>query len=258
MAHSNDMTSLLNKIERRLGLVPLAPNLPKEFNKEAWAEVIKDDTLVTFSRYFPKKFPYVVNEKTTICKNNRYYLNDDILGDTKVLGIIDLDWSDFGSDNLSLSQMAGYGYYMPSYYGSSTLLTDQIIGQQLNADVNSLFNNGIYIEYFDPNQFELRGIGNLNLNFKQFKVNLLVEHKNLSTISPTKMEVFEDLAVADVSNFLFRNLRYYDGLETIYVNIDLKLNELETEGNKRNEVIENIKNSYVSASNDTIPYIMTV
>lgn len=258
MAYSNNMSDLLNKLERRLGLIPLTPHLPKEFNKESWANVIMQDTMVTFSRYFPNKFPYVVNNETTTKKGDTYYLNDDLIGDTKVLGIIDLDWSDFGSDNLSLSQLGPYGYYMPNYYGSSSVLTDQIIGLQMNANIGSLFNNGVYIDFKDPNMFTIKGIGNLDLNYKCFKINLLVQHRDLSTISPTKMEIFEELAQADVAEFLYKNLRYYNNLETVFVNIDLKLEELESEGNKRENVIETLRNSYVSASNDTIPYIMTV
>ena len=52
---ANDMTLLLNKLERRLGLIPLTKHLPEEYNKEAWANLIQTDTLVTFSRYFPNK-----------------------------------------------------------------------------------------------------------------------------------------------------------------------------------------------------------
>jgi len=47
------MTRLLNKIERRLGTKML--NLPEHLTKDQWAEVIREDTLVTFSRYFPNK-----------------------------------------------------------------------------------------------------------------------------------------------------------------------------------------------------------
>ena len=72
------------------------------------------------------------------------------------------------------------------------------------------------------------------------------------------METFEALAQADIANFLKANLKYVDGLETVYVNIDLKLSELEQEASKRETIIEEIKNSYVSASNDNIPYILTV
>ena len=54
------------------------------------------------------------------------------------------------------------------------------------------------------------------------------------------------------------NLRYYDGIDTAYINIDLKLNELQEIANKRESIIEELKNSYVSASNSAIPYIWSV
>ena len=44
-ANANDMTLLLKKIERRLGLIPITPHLPKEFQREAWADTVKTDTV---------------------------------------------------------------------------------------------------------------------------------------------------------------------------------------------------------------------
>lgn len=258
MAYSNDFTTLINKMERQLGLIPLTPHLPKEFGKDSWGDIIKEDTLVTFSRYFPFKIKYRVNDETTVKKGNRYFLKDEYLGDAKVLGITDIDWSDFGSDNLSISQVGPYGYYSPSYFGAFPATIDQMIGFQLGADLASSYNTGIYIEYYDPNQFEVKGVGNLDINLKSFVINVLVQHSNLSTISPTKMETFEKLAKADIALFLFNNLKYYDGLETVYTQIDLKLSQLEEEANKRENVIEILENSYVSASNDAIPYILTI
>ena len=69
---------------------------------------------------------------------------------------------------------------------------------------------------------------------------------------------FENLAQADVANYLYMNLRYYDGFETAYVNIDLKLSELQDAANKRQDAIEELKNAYVSPSNTNIPYVWTV
>ena len=258
MAYSNDFTLLINKIEGRLGLIPLTPHLPKEYNKEAWVDIIKEQSLVTFSRFYPYKIRYPVNIETTTKKVGIYNLNDDYLGDAKVLGILDIDWSDFGSDNLSLAQIGPYGYYSPGYYGSFPCALDQKIGYKMNADIASLFNLGIYIQYHDPNAFEIRGTGNLDLNLKKFVINVLVEHRDLSTISPTKMETFEQLAQADVATFLYKNLMHYDGLETVYANIDLKINELEQEASKRETIIEKLNDSYVSASNDNIPYMLTI
>ena len=260
MAYSNDFSLLVNKIERRLGLIPLTPHLPKEYSKDTWVDIIKEDSLVTFSRFYPHKIRYPVNEDTTVKKNGIYYLNDEYLGDAKVLGIIDIDWSDFGSDNLSLAQIGPYGYYSPNYYGTYPCALDQLLGYKLNADVASLFSAGssIYIEFHDPNAFEIKGIGDLDYNLRQFVVNVIVEHRDLSTISPTKMETFEMLAIADVATFLVKNLSHYDGLETVYANIDLKIGELEQEASKRESVIDILKDAYVSASNDSIPYILTI
>ena len=72
------------------------------------------------------------------------------------------------------------------------------------------------------------------------------------------METFEALAQADIAQFLYRYLKYYDQLQTVYATIDLKLQDLETEANKREEVINYIKESYVSASNANQPLMYTV
>ena len=72
------------------------------------------------------------------------------------------------------------------------------------------------------------------------------------------MEKFEELAQADIANYLYMNLRYYDNLEPMYVNIDLKLSELQDEANKRDDLIEELKNANVSMANDSVPAIWTV
>ena len=261
MALANDMTALVNKIEKRLGLKPLTPHLPKEYNKEAWAEVILEDTMVTFSRYFPNKVRFVVDESTCIktVENEKtvYYIKEELLGGVKLLGVMDIDWQDTSSDNVSLGQTAGYGYYVPNYGGIEETL-NTFLGYQTAADVSSLYNNNIFVDFIYPNKISISRAGNLDVNLNRFVVNLLVEHSTLSTISPTKMETFEALAQADIARFLHMNLRYFDNLETIFVNIDLKLSELDQEASKRENIIDDIKNSYVSAANDNIPYIMTV
>ena len=58
MAHANNMTTVLSKIERNLGLMPLVPHLPEKYGKDAWADTITSQTLDTFSRFFPWKVPF--------------------------------------------------------------------------------------------------------------------------------------------------------------------------------------------------------
>ena len=258
---ANDISVLLDKIERRLGLIMLTPHLGKKFGKEAWAKVIETDTMVTFSRYYPRQIPFTVNSETCVMRREHnktyYYIKDEYLKGTKLLGVRDIDWQDTSADNISVGQTAGYGYYVPAYGGMEDTLTSFTQFQQA-ADIGSLYNNQIYVDFEYPNKLWIGRAGNLDVNLSSFVVLLLVPHTNLQTISPTMMETFEALAQADIAKFLVENLKYVDNLETVYVQIDLKMDDLREEAGKRDNVIEDLKNSYVSASNSTIPYVITV
>ena len=262
-ANANDMTRLVNKIERRLGLIPITPHLPEPFDKEHWAENIKEDVLPVFSRFFPNRIPYICNKDTVIRKDGWYYLRDDVIGDNRVLGVTDLDWDTMGNDNLSLSNLAAYGYpetYGYSYYGMSSMLSDQAIGLALNANLNSMYTaaNTIYVETDEgnPNRFKLSALSGHQYNLEVFVINVLVEHKDLITISPTKMNTFENLAMAYIADFLYKNLQHYDGLETVFATIDLKLNELSSIGGTYEQIVDKLEQSYVSASNINQPLLV--
>lgn len=258
MAFSNDMTRLLNKIENRLGTKPL--NLPDDICKDRWAsEVVENDTIPTFSRYFPRQFNYLVEPGKHPKKNGWYLLDESIVSkDTKILGVRDIDWNSFGQNSLVYHQNMGWGVY--DFLAQSYGVAD--IGlAQMRADHMSLFNNGIYIDFDPPNKFRLQSAtgADLSRGIGRFNIQILLEHRSdLTTISPTQMETFEDLAQADIAKFLYRYLIHYDQLETVYAQIDLKLSELEAEASKRDEVINTIKESYVSAANANQPYLITV
>lgn len=262
MSLANDMTALLKKISRRLGMTALEPHLPKEMQLSGWAKVIEEDTMVTFSRYFPNRLKMIINDETTYKKKEHgltwYYIKDEVLQGTKLLGVMDIDWIDNTAANASLGATSlGGGYYYPSFACPEATL-ESILALQLNADMSSLYNRGVYIDYEYPNRFCVRGLANTDYDLKSFVVILLVQHRDISTISPTKMEIFERLAQADIARSLYMNLRYYDNLETAYLNIDLKLSELQEEAGKRDQVIEELQNSYVTPANDNIPYLWTV
>lgn len=262
MALSNDMTLLLNKCENRLGLAPLVPHLPEWANKEKWGQIVMTDTIVTFSRYYPNRLRMIINDTTVdkkmVDNTMWYYIKDEVLQGAKLLGIMDIDWMDYTTNNSSLGATSmGGGYYYPSF-ACPTATFENILALQMNADMSSLYNRGLYIDFEYPNRFALKGMGNTNYDLNSFTVILLVQHSSLSTISPTMMETFESLAFADIANFLALNLRYFDGLETVFVNVDLKLSELQDVANKRTDIIEKLENSYVSTSNKNIPYIWTV
>lgn len=275
MSSPNNMTLLLNKIENRLGLTLLLKHLPPELKKEAWADkVIMSDSIVLFSRYFPNKFRFTVNEETCDKRvgngeensishgSNKdrtvwYYIKDYITQNLKILGCLDIDWLDYSGDNIGFSGSVGQNMYYPTAPCIEGTV-NTVLGLQMNADIASLYNNDIYVDFEYPNKLSVRGLANTIYDLRSFTIILLVEHVDLSTISPTKMNLFEDLCVAQVANFLFANLKYYDGIETSYLNIDLKLNELQEAANRLPEIIQKFDDSWVSASNDNAPYIFSV
>lgn len=256
MPAGNRMNSLLNKLERRLGTKPL--NLPEDLSKDKWAtEVICNETLDTFSRYFPNSIHIVLDLSQR--KRDGYYLLDEYVPDSvEILGVRDIDWSLFSRDSLRLQEAQGYGVYdfMTNNYG-----LDDIALLQMRADHMSLFNNQIFIDFKPPNMVKLSTVtgADVTRGMKSFPIEVLIKHApNLMTIPSTMMEIFEELAEADVAKFLYENLKYYDGLETVYANIDMKITDLENKASKRDDIVQRLDESHVSAANTHQPLMFTI
>ncbi len=255
MPMANRMTSLLNKIERRIGTKSL--NLPDNLCKDVWAkEVIAEDTLYTFSRFFPHKMIYVLNK--TNKKNGYYIIDEDVCNSIDIIGAGDIDWHEFSSKSPAYQYGGGFGTFdmLSSSYDAEDIMMTQMI-----ADHTSLFSNGIYVEYCPPNRIKLNSvIENDTIDFMQaIPIALFVKHStNLMTIAPTKMELFERLAIADVCKFLYETLKYYDGVETVFATTDLKLSDLQDKGNMRDDIVQKMEETYVSAANTNQPIMYTI
>lgn len=254
--YMNRMTALLNKIEHRLGTKPL--NLPEKINKDHWAtDVICNETLDTFSRFFPNKMLYYLTPDKKKSRNI-YLIDEHICESVQILGCGDINWAEFSSRSPAYQYGAGIGTFdllSTSYDAEDIMMVQQI------ADHSSLFTNGIYPEYIPPNVIKLSlAFDNAAIDLMQvIPINLYIRHaNNLMTIEPTKMEIFEKLSTADVATYLFQYLKHYDGVETVFASTDLKLNSLEEWANTRNDVVEELKNSYVSPSNKNMPVMYTI
>lgn len=250
MAFNNQMTKLVNKIERRLGTRLL--NLPDEMSKDYWPTIIKEDSLPTFSRYFPYKFPYYINENTPR-KDGFYLIDESIVDGVEIIGVKDVDWQTFSND--SLLQQASSGYYWPVMNNYSV---DDVALAQIQLDTMSLFNKGYFVEWIPPNRLKVRNSmgADVGTALSNFKIEIYIKHRDLLTINPTKMETFESLAIADVATYLYNELKYYDGLETVFANTDMKLSDIQDKANNRENIIEKLESSYVSAANADQPMII--
>lgn len=242
---TNSMTNLINKISHILELDYLEQFFPKELKKETWTKCITEISLLEFSKYVPNKIRYMVNA-SRISKDGWYFIDEnDIPGDIKILGVKDLDFDTIASDPFS----GGYHYGYPDN-GYTTFGVTDIMDMQMMADHSSFFNRGIYVEFEPPNRIRLR---TSTANFikwqtPQFPVTLYLSHAdNLLTISPTKMDLFERLAACDVAKYLYASLKYFDHLETSYGNVELKLETLEQWKDMRQDIINELKEGFVSA-----------
>ena len=255
--YQNNMSKLIDKIEWRLGLIPLTKHLPEEFGKNAWATVIKEDSLLTYSRYVPRRFSFKVTPQTAPKKGPWYYIDEDYVGSQSILGVGDIDWTKFGNRSIGLAQTFGYGTIDAGLAANYTI--DDIMGMKQRADYASMFSNQIIPEFEAPNRIRLVAAGNYDVNIGEFNIILYLKHlDSLTSIPPTAMEKFEQLAQADVAGFLVNNLKYWDGFETVFSTIDLKMSNLESEYGKRESIIDYLEQNYVSANNRAIPLIMTV
>lgn len=256
MPIANKMNKLLDKIERRLGTSQL--KLPDYLSKDKWASVvIANETLDTFSRYFPNTLK--INLDLSTRRVDGWYVIDEYIPDgVEILGVRDIDWTTYNADAFASQQAEGYGVYgmLVNNYG-----LDDIALAQMRADMLSLYNNNIFVDFKAPNLVKVNSVSrNDMVKFSgSIPIELLIKHAdNLMTIPATMMEIFEDLAQADVATFLYQELKYYDGLETVYANIDLKLNDLADAASKRSDIVNQLEESYVSAANKNQPIMFTV
>lgn len=250
---ANQMTALLNKIERRLGMTVLT--LPEKLSKDNWHTIIEEDTLPTFSRYFPYKINTIIDN--TCEKDGYFFIDRDIPEGCKIIGIKDIDWEAYRGD----PRFDKYGINFASYdLISRDYRIDDIAMTQTAADFMSLINLGIYIEFEYPNKIKLVSVNGSRVSrYRPFPLQIFVEHpNNLMTISPTMMEIFEQLAQADIATFLYQNLKYFDQQDTVYMQLDLRLDTLQEWMNKRDDIVRQLEEAHVSTANEGQPLIMTV
>lgn len=257
----NKMRLLLDKIERRLGTRPL--NLPKGegIDKDSWAEeIIKPDTLVTFSRFFPHEVRIMINARPENKRNGYYLIDSSLVGGVEILGVKDIAWDVYGNDGLV--QQSGIGMY--DYLGAyNNYSMDDVMLLQARADMTSVFNNSIFVEFKEPNMVKLCSVtnGDITGGLKDIPIDIFVPHPdNLMTISPTMMETFERLAIDDVATTLVAFLNNYSDLETVFATVDINkvMSRLEQYAADRDDCVRYLDETHVSAANTNQPLLYCV
>ena len=64
------------------------------------------------------------------------------------------------------------------------------------------------------------------------------------SISPDRAESFYELAITDVKVALYNTLKFYDGNESAYGNISLRIDEWSNASNERKELVERYRQNH--------------
>jgi hypothetical protein len=250
------MSRLLNKVALMLEVGYIEQFFPDEIKRDKWVEVVTGTSLLDFSKYVPNEVPYQVHT-STMDKDGWYYIDESFIpGNVKILGIRDLDFEMLSRDSTSIVGSSYYGVYDTQSIYSFT----DVMDVQMLADTNSIFNNGIYVEFKEPNRIRLKTSTRDFIKYPAptFPITIYLSHaENLLTISPTKMELLEELSACDIAKFLYATLKYFDHFETSFGNVELKLETIEEYKNKRDEVMQKLKDGFISAGG-SYPLFMTV
>lgn len=253
---NNQMTILLNRIERQLGLSVLP--LPDGLKKDDWAGIIMEDTLPVYSTYMPKKQTIIVRPEDM--KDGWFHIDRHLPHGTRIISTGDIDWEAFSA--YQTTENFGIVRYAIDYLAAGNNALDMIQQQIVGTDMFSLFSTAglqVYIETLDQNKIRLVSIsGNPVSQFRPFPFIVYVEHVTLNTISPSAFDPFFRLARCDVANTIYQVLKFHDGLDTAYGNLDLKLDTLQQAAGEREDILRELREASLTTANSDMRLLMTV
>ena len=154
---------------------------------------------------------------------------------------------------------AGYGGNVPVRFDINVRYTTHSI----TASNKHWFLNDIEIPYLSESVLIDKDGITRKINGESYsKTQLTGQVKSYRFIFPydTRSELCAMLQ-QDILNGDFEKtyeLKYYDGLETVYANIDMKLADLENKASKRDEIVQKLDDAHVSAANANQPLMFTV
>lgn len=217
-------TTLLRHIKAQLG----ATTRPLPLTDDEIMEIVIEETLPTFSKFYPYFYNLSVDPRTDTLESKKqksvYIMNTQGM---EVLGVARVYRTD-GS--------AADNRY--PYYNTNNIFDIAIANNYLSAtEVPQTF------QFYPPNLIELYPKNFSNTPF--VVIAKCIHLPSLQTIPMKLKDEFFELADIDVAIALFPILKHYDQINTPFGTIDLKINDLEDAKNRRNELIEKFTSKFM-------------
>jgi hypothetical protein len=210
-------TSLLRHIKRKIG----ASHRPLPLSDEEILDTIYQETIYTFSNYFPFMYNVNINAGRDQAPGQEgvYILNTDGL---ELIGVAKF--------------FRGYGMYSGEFYPN--FQSQDFFMGQMSADLSSAMQVPDTFEFIPPNRVEIfPKYANANAYDMMFTVKC-VHPQHLGTIPVALRDQFFRLAELDTKVSIYPILKNYDQLNTAYGTIDLKIEDFEQAEDQRRELLE--------------------
>lgn len=202
-------TIIIRRLEKKLGF----RFMDLEISHDEIIDNIKDETLRTFSKYFPYQETCVIDPKNKVEPyDNRFYLHTQ----NECLGINRL----IGGSLLGANYVTGLLHPI-----AADMLLGDPISRQLNIDLMSFTSNPITTKYIEPGMIEIAPIYN---NIQSYIVVVNVVHPDHFGTIPINLEdQFMKYALADTQSTLYTMRTRFSSINTPYGNIELFLDQFQ-------------------------------
>lgn len=222
-----DINKLIRKIVRHLGLASLS--LEKYY--PTIQEILMEDTLATFSQFFPYEYTFSMNlgDQQYECGEDGsriYYLKDPWLQKNNL-------------EIISIMAIEGASMFQQWNAPLQTFNIDAMILEGAASSLRSQLNISTKsYKFLPPNRVKLRGYG----GYDDVKVVVKVPYPNIGYVPYGLSVAFEQLAKLDVKCGLYPELKLYDKLQSADGEIDLKIDDWANAEQERQELLDSWRN----------------
>ncbi|WCS68238.1 hypothetical protein Goe21_01280 [Bacillus phage vB_BsuM-Goe21] len=225
-------TYILRFIEKKLGY----KFNELEMDPDEIIDNIKEETLVTFSNFFPYQIEAIIsNEDKVEGTGNQYYINTDY----NILNVARM------YDNTTR-------YFGAELVPYSNNMIDPV-SRQIQADLSSMNRNPMTYQFTYPN---IITITPALYTIRKTKLLLNVVHPDHFGTIPTNLQTeFLKLALYDTKEVLYQIRKRFANLQTAFGNIELFVDELQEATDRKQELLDKWRQNVAKQANRKKLYI---
>lgn len=229
-----NLSQIVTAVEMNIGIYAIA--LPfEEPTPKIIADVIQTQTLPVFSNYHPyyETITFSLNELKEVDRGSNWkeYLLPDVFHNREIMFVRRVEYKDDTVTGLS-------------YYGGFPI-TGGLIQQSMIANASARLSAKliprITFEWKPPRRLRIYNAINsafINVDFA------FAQDKSLQSIENTCYQSFLELATLDTKCFLYNTLKHYPEINSVYGNINLKIEDWQSADSDRKQLLENWDNTY--------------